>query len=153
MIHEMKVARTRALYNRVSVLCDQFGEKTVGRGAYGLPSAVKVELAPCTFAVLHPDRYIRLGWMTPNRIGIVINEQPGTMMMEIIRFHRPVLQANVTGDEIDLHQYVPGAWELDVGMDPSGDTHSIIPGVFIDPADPLFQAWLAKNPRPASIAA
>ena len=143
-----KAQRVRLLRDRVNKLSEQNGQKVVDRGSGGSALSTRIELDECTFAMLHPGRFLRIGWVTPMRIGAVNEERPESVLMEIFRFNSPVMQANFLGDEVIIHLYRPGAWELDVGLEITRDTVSVLPSVFIDPADPVFLAWLAANPRP-----
>lgn len=147
----LKAERARLLRDRVNKLSEQNGQKVVGRGSGGLALSTRVELDECTFAMLHPGRFLHIGWVNSMRIGAVNESRPESVLMEIFRFNSPVMQANFLGDEVIIHLYRPGAWELDVGLEVTRDTVSVLPSVFVDPADPVFQEWLTANPRPDPI--
>ncbi len=143
-----KATRARWLRDRVNKLSEQIGQKVVSHASGGQAHSIRVELDECTFAMLHPGRFLRIGWVNAMRIGPVNEARSESELLEIYRFNSPVMQANFVGEAVDIHLYRPGAWELDAGLDVTRDTIAVLPSVFVDPADPAFLEWLAANPRP-----
>ena len=150
MLLQQKVARVRDIHQIARSLDPKVGEPVLGRGSHSSPESRRIEFLPHTIILLHPGRRIKKGWANGHTIREVIEFEDGCLVLEVHRFGKPVMQANLTSpDEVEIYRYEPGLWEIDLGFSPNGDTIPILPNLFVDERDTHFLAWLAKNPRPA----
>lgn len=150
MLLKRKIARVREVYDIACSLDATIGEPVFGRGFRFAPESRRIAFKPNTILLLHPGRFIKMGWANGHIIREITEFRDDCVVFEVHRFGKAVMQANIAGnDDVNIYRYEPGAWEMDMGLPANGDTIPVLPNLFIDEYDPYFVAWLEKNPRPA----
>lgn len=89
----------------------------------------------------YADVRIATARLSEKIIGEKPMDLPGCTAVEIKVHGVRVLVVNIYQGRIELYLHKPGDWECELGTNPGGDTLPILPGVFVQPNCPQWQAF------------
>lgn len=141
---EAKIVRAGAIVKRSLLLADTFGQ-TIPCHYPGVPRQSRVvDLPPIRIEIV-PDRYRTYAATSRQSVGPITFERLGWTMFEIFLHNERRALFNVCGDEVEIHHFQPGFWELKFGVDPAGDSAPVLPDLYPDDKDPAWRAFRASG--------